>query len=551
MPFSGQIINIAISLLRIPVRRLVPNVATRRLSVPAIAPSPPLRAHKVEDRDSPEQTRSHPWLDNQSRFRLYETSIVFFLRHGEVMKASILYARMTREGFIPPVILRAQMCVITAAEQAAPDEVVLDAVRLAVTNDSFNEDALLWLLLILGDGLRAPPQLMENVVYEFLKSQPPDYEISSRTRNYVAQAYLRAGDREGASRWSSKRFVPPSPNASSNVPSPYTTLLQDLAASDPSFSQYESALAEMRSEMPFLVPNLPFFNALLSHEVNGRNFAAVFAIYERMMALRSATVTPDGVTFSTIFRAISRLSTPSRTRRRRRELRPPENMPHPRTVYRDMLTCHAEQQTASGSLISPALTVPAIHAALGVFMGRHDYPAAFNVVHAFRAYPTHLGKPVLTTYHIVIRSIFERIKVELPQIPLEVEPQRIWTYRFLALHELPRHRRASIPFNLEMLRRILVMGTEPRLNLEFIHVPLSDQGVQAEVVEMQKHGIPTPLEFVGAEPVPEAKPFGVAPLGRILRRAILASMEDEVDPPYARHVSSAIADVKAELVPRG
>ncbi|KAI0706883.1 hypothetical protein C8T65DRAFT_740438 [Cerioporus squamosus] len=499
-------------------------------------------------------------LDNHARFRLYEYSIGFFLRHGEVMKASILYARMTREGFIPSVSLRAQMRIITVAEQAAPDEVVLDAIRQAIGNNSFNEGALLALLRILGDGLRASPQFIENVVHEFLRTQPPDYEISPHTRKYVVKAYLRVGDREGASRWSSSRFVPPPPTARSHLPSPYATLLQDLAASDPRFSEYETALVGMQAEMPSLVPNLPFFNALLSHEVNRRNFSAVFAIYQRMMALRSPTVMPDGGTFSTVFRAISCLSAPSRRRRRLRVLRPPGNMPHPRAVYRDMLTCHAEQQNAADPLASPALTLPAIHTVLNTFMGRHDYPAAFSVVRAFRTYSTHISQPVCATYHVVVNGILERIKAELPQIPLESDQRCVWTYRFLGLDALPRHRRASIPFDLEMLHRILLMGAEPRLSLEFVDVPdfvdiareqEQDPDAARGADDCTKHGIPTPLEFVGADPVPEAKPFGIAPLERVLRRAILASIEEELDPPYVRPVSAAIADAKKEMVPGG
>ncbi|TFK80730.1 hypothetical protein K466DRAFT_605089 [Polyporus arcularius HHB13444] len=496
-------------------------------------------------------------LDNKARFRLYEHSIGFFLRHGEVMKASILYARMTREGFIPTVSLRAQMRIITVAEQAAPDEVVLDAIRQAIANNSFNEGTLLALLRILGDGMRASPDFLENIVHEFLKIQPHDYEIYPRTRKYIVKAYLRVGDREGASRWSSGRFVPPPPSRS-DLPSPYITLLQDLAASDPQFAGYETALVGMQAEMPSLIPNLPFFNALLSHEVHRRNFSAVFAIYQRMMALRSSTVMPDGGTFSAVFRAIARLSALSRKRRRLRELRPPDSMPHPRAVYQDMLTCHAEQQTAPDPLVSPALTLPAIHTALNAFMGGHDYPAAFNAIRAFRTYSSHIGEPVRITYHVVVSGILERIKAELPQVPLEADQRRLWTFRFLGLDTLPRHRRASIPFNLEMLQRVLLMGTEPRLSLEFVDVPESDshdeqadpRAAQAQD-DYAKHGIPTPLEFVGAEPVPEAKAFAIAPLERILRRAILASIEDEVDPPYVRPVSAAIADAKAEMVPGG
>ena len=504
------------------------------------------------------ETLDKPWLTNRYRFRFYEYVVEFFLHRGEIMKASVLYARLTREGYIPTVSLRTQMRIITLAEQAPPDEVVLDAIRQAMANRSFTERALLMLLRLLGDSLRAAPQFIENVVLHFLVNQPPGYRLSARTRKYVVQAYLRLGDRDRASRWSSADFVPPLPGAGPDFRSPYTTLLRDLAASDPSFSQYVSALAKMRKEMPALVPNLPFFNALLSHEVNRRNFTAVFAIYERMMALRSKTVTPDTDTYAIIFRAISRLSTSSRRRRGLHVLRPPPNMPDPRVVYRDMLTCHIEHQAAANSHISPALALPSIHAALHTFMSTRDYPAAFNVVRAFRAYPTHIDRPVLATYHAVVGDLLKRIKAELPTLPLQTEHQRVWTYRFLGLGAVPRHWRASIPCDLSMLRRVLHMGTEPRLNLEFVHVSDFDddavaqhpeRGVRAEVNKFIEHGIPTPLQFAEAEPVPELKPFEVAPLERLLRRAMLASIEDEVDPPYVRHVSAAIADAKADMVP--
>ncbi|KAI1792513.1 hypothetical protein LXA43DRAFT_1073702 [Ganoderma leucocontextum] len=498
-------------------------------------------------------------LDNPSRFQLYQYSISFFLRHGEVMKASLLYARLVREGYVPPLSLRTQMRVVKEAESFPSVDRLMKIMEDAFENKSFTQEALGELLQILGDGMQAAPSFIDRVICTFLSKRDPDYQLSPHVVSYVVRVYTRAGDTAGAARWSAERLpsLPPAPSAEPSGPSPYTSLLRDLAHANPSYSVYEWSLNQMQAENPDLVPDLPFFNALLAHEIGRRNYEAVFAMYARMMNYRTSTTKPDAYTFSTIFRAIHHTTCKYSGRSRRvRSMKTPKNVPSPRAVYKDMLTCLAEQTREISTSEhrpptppEPALDATALHKALRTFMGQYDYAAAYNAIRLFRLYPTLVGAPTLVTYRLVVNSLVARIKVHLPLLAIRRDPQYVWTYRFLGLGELPHHLRTKLPFDLGVVHRILYAGSYSRLNLHYIPAPDYNPGSEHDAADdgsifgsdpqdvlqqlpyipdpalFAPHGLPTPLELIGLQPVEENKAFGVVPLERILKRAVLASMD--------------------------
>ena len=515
-------------------------------------------------------------LDNPSRFQLYQYSISFFLRHGEVLRASLLYARMVREGYVPPLSLRVQMRVVKEAESIPSVDQLMNTMGEIFENKLFGQDALSELLQILGDGMRASPSFIDRVIRIFLSKRDPDFRLSAHIVSYVARVYTRAGDTAGAARWSAERLpsapLPPSDEVSS--PSPYTTLLRDLARADPSYSVYQLSLDKMQAEHPGLVPDIAFFNALLAHEIGRGNFEAVFAMYARLMDYRTPTMKPDAYTFSTIFRAVHHMTSKFSGRSRRvRSIKTPKNVPTPRAVYKDMLTCLGEQarEASAGprpsASLEPALDATALHKALRTFMGQYDYAAAYNTVRLFRLYPTLVGAPTLTTYKLVVNSLAARIRVHLPLIAIRTDPQYVWTYRFLGLGELPPSLRANLPFDLGIVHRILYAGSYPRMNLHYIPAPDYTLGSEdsryigsspEDVVRrlpstpdpelFTPHGLPTPLELVGLQAVEEKRAFGVGPLERILKRAVLASFA-ELDYSPGKQVSLAIAEAKVEMVP--
>ena len=484
---------------------------------------------------------------------------------------------MVREGYVPPLSLRTQMRVIKEAESCPSVDQLMKVMEEAFENKSFDQDALGELLQLLGGGMQSTPSFIDRVIRTFLSKRDPDFQLSEHIVSHVVRVYTRAGDTAGAACWFAERLPsPPSaPSAEASRPSSYTTLLRDLARANPSYSVYEWSFNRMQAENPNLVADLPFFNALLAHEIGRGNYEAVFAMYARMIDFRTPTTRPDAYTFSTIFRAVHHVTGKYSSRSRRlRGMKTPRNAPSPRAVYKDMLTCLAEQTRESSSkhkpptAPEPALDATALHKALRTFMGQYDYAAAYNTVRLFRLHPTLVGAPTLTTYRLVVNSLAARVRVHLPLIAIQREPQYVWTYRFLGLSELPQHLRTKLPFDLGVIHRILYASSYPRLNLHYIPSPdyafrsAGDGAILGndpqDVVQrlpyipdpamFAPHGLPTPLEIVGLQPVEEGRTFGIKPLERILKRAVLASFV-ELDHSPGKQVSLAIVEAKADMVP--
>ena len=301
-------------------------------------------------------------------------------------------------------------------------------------------------------------------------------------------------------------------------------------------------------------------------------------MYARLMDYRTPTMKPDAYTFSTIFRAVHHMTSKFSGRSRRvRSIKTPKNVPTPRAVYKDMLTCLGEQarEASAGprpsASLEPALDATALHKALRTFMGQYDYAAAYTAVRAFRLFPTAVGAPTMAAYRIVFGGLLGRIRVQFPRMAARlaagIEPDALWTYRFLGLGELPPSLRANLPFDLGIVHRILYAGSYPRMNLHYIPAPDYTLGSEdsryigsspEDVVRrlpstpdpelFTPHGLPTPLELVGLQAVEEKRAFGVGPLERILKRAVLASFA-ELDYSPGKQVSLAIAEAKVEMVP--
>ncbi|KAI0666161.1 hypothetical protein C8Q78DRAFT_1072635 [Trametes maxima] len=472
-------------------------------------------------------------LDNPSRFKLYERSISSFSRHGDVMKAAMLYSRMTREGYIPSVSLRIQMHVIKLAELSVPEETLLGVMKEGFAQQTFDEVALRDLLRVLAEGIDASPAFIRRVVESFLQTRGAGYTLFNDTTTYLMGSVPK-GDEESVKYWSAypSKPLPPSPEQSSRKPtaSAYTTLLRDLAASRPTLSLYKWTIERMQAEN--ITPDLPFFNALIAYEVGRHKFDVAFSIYQHAL---------------------------------------------PRAVYRDMLTCHLEHTRRRPTKPSPSLDRICLHKALRTFIARRDYAAAHVVVRAFRLFPTVIGRAGLPTYRIVLGGLLGRIRSEFPlltaRLASELEPDSVWTYRFLGMSQLPPAQRTAVALDLGMVYRLLQVGTDPRLSLDFVPAPDYAQAPAAPNEEMEgpleeivaregerldqfagaerfrEQGMPTPAEFAGMRPVPEGTSYGVTPLERILRRAIVASLPDSGE-TLAEQALRAIAEAKEEMVVR-
>ncbi|EIW62269.1 uncharacterized protein TRAVEDRAFT_27583 [Trametes versicolor FP-101664 SS1] len=514
-------------------------------------------------------------LDNPSRFNLYEQSAAAFLRYGEVMKAAMLYSRMTREGYIPSVSLRVQMHIVKLAELSVEEDVLFDTISGAFTQDSFDETALRDVLRMLVEGLQTSPALIRKVAVRFLETRVPDYAFSADTNTYIIRALHNGGDPEGAKDWAEQTSAAPAPSAvvQKSPASPYTTLLRDMAASQPSFEVYKWTLERMRVEN--IKPDLAFCNALLAYEVGRRNYEVAFAIYRMLMQKRTADVGPSAHTFSTIFRVLHRLSCSHRYRRTNR-IRVPPNALSARAVYLDLLTRHLEHIRQNPNRPSPALDPVVLHKALRTLLAQRDYAGALVALRAFKLFPAAVRAPTLATYHLVLGGILGRIRVQFPGLAARVasalSPESVWTFRFLGMHKLPVHQQKELELDLGIVHRVLLVGADPRVSLDFVDAPSYAKPAPRSELEMyglveedeedaqrrvarisdpahfHPHGMPSPVELTGIVSVPENRTYEVVPLERVLRRAIAASLPLGND-VLARQVSDAIVEAKKEMIP--
>ncbi|KAI9059018.1 hypothetical protein FKP32DRAFT_1680150 [Trametes sanguinea] len=512
-------------------------------------------------------------FNNAPRFQLYEQTILHILRYGDVMRAALLYSRMTREGYIPSVALRIQMHIVKLAELSMTEDQLVELLMDAFKNSAFDEAGLQDVLRTLVEGLNVSTDLVRLVVARFLETREPDYKLSNATVTYLLHVHRKAGDDQGAEYWSaygSPAFRPlPSP---AEVPldpvlHPYTTLLEELTTTKPSFSVYKWALEHTLTKD--VKADLPFFNALLAHEVSRRRYDVVFAIYRLLMAKRTAAVRPQAQTFAPVFRALHRLSRSHRYRRTH-GIRVPEDTPSPRSVYRDMLTCHLEATQWKPDTPSPVLDRTLLHRALRTFLAQHDYAAAYTVLRAFWYFPTILGRPSIGTYRLVFGSLLGRISLQFPQIAARhqagLKADHIWAYRFLGMQDLSADVQGQLCLDLSMVHRVLLVGTDPRLSVDFIPAPKYEgernemerlrslvgdygflEGREIDPREFHVCAMPSPLELTATKSVPDNQTYSVVPLERVLRRAIAASLPDTYG-PIARSVSAEIVKAKEEMV---
>ena len=80
--------------------------------------------------------------DNPTRFKVYEAAIRMFLREGNPMAAVTCYTRMTAEGFLCPIALRAQMAVISLVNRSPEPEEFFALLEKWFKSKRFNERAL-------------------------------------------------------------------------------------------------------------------------------------------------------------------------------------------------------------------------------------------------------------------------------------------------------------------------------------------------------------------------------------------------------------------------
>ncbi|KZT00655.1 uncharacterized protein LAESUDRAFT_718003 [Laetiporus sulphureus 93-53] len=505
-------------------------------------------------------------VESSTRFSAYESAIGLFLRYRQPLEAAMILGRMSLAGYIPSVSARTQMAVMHFLMRSSDANLLMQELHQYFSNKSFKQYCLRDLLHLMDHIAECHPETMEKIVKLFLEIKGPHEVLSEKSRNLLVLMYTKAGSAESALRWISE----PKPSPSESTPTPvtrqtsdkqahpphlYTTLFRNLASNqDEDGTTYRRIFQEAQEQG--IVPDLPFCNALIAVQVDRRRYDQAFLIYRLLFDERTQTSTPDAFTYVPLFRAVCNLHRPHNAHTR--GYRRPLDVPSPRRLFRDMLECHLLRNGLPQKwLPSPVLNGSVLRHALRMFMSMEDYAAALVILRSFVLFDEDI---TLKVYRIILYRLMHRVNSELVRMPKVPEPHRLWTYRFLGLASRPDFAPKRVDFHL--FDEVLRLGTEPRINLDYIPPPicairstLSGGAVgplapaDAAIQLSQQHGMPPGLLIAGLmedNTHPNTR-YSVTPLQRILRRAVLAQrMHLFWDP--AVQVSHDVAQAKAEVL---
>ena len=475
--------------------------------------------------------------NNPTRFKVYEAAIRMFLREGYPMAAVTCYTRMTAEGFLCPISLRAQMAVISLVNRSPEPEEFFALLEKWFKNERFNERAFQDMLFLIDDVISQDPDFIDTVAKLYLQCKHDVSAFSRETLSWIVYIHARAGSKKAAKDW----LESDQPEAERSA-EPYVSLLRFIG--DSSEDEELSRWVVQRMRDLGITPNLSFYTALLTAQCAQKRYDSAFQIYAALRASADPALLPNKFIFAQLFHAHREMYQPRSLRTRTIER--PRAAPSPRQLFRDMVLCHTAR-TEHG--LEGTLAGPSLIAALRVFLWRRDYAGAYVTLKMVRVCKLPIN---LEMYQRVLAPILRRLKQELPLLGVEEDSRSSWTYRFLGLSSAPNRQRPT--YGTPVLDMVLRIGMVPRLSLSYIAPKLSAASstppggplrsdVQAgspnmsgeldssqlpgqpdddAVQDFRGNEMPSTLEVAGVERVNPFNVYSAVPLERILRRAILA-----------------------------
>ncbi|EIN04339.1 hypothetical protein PUNSTDRAFT_122900 [Punctularia strigosozonata HHB-11173 SS5] len=416
--------------------------------------------------------------------------------------------------------------------------------------------------------------------------------------------------------------------SSSNVEMPTQDPICGSGRLPPPYMSAEEVLARMASSG--VPPDIVVFNILIAREVRRSQLEKAFAIFEMLLA---AGLTPDGTTFASLFVALKKLERAridmAEGRRRSARTRRVKVGEHMRTTHRSlnteigfgdqhsgsrlralyhaMLYTHAKETTGRMAASSKIVTSSTLTVALRAFLAARDYAGAYVVIRTFAI--CRVDVPA-RAWLSVFKELSRRARLDIPQAQRQLaisarwgvgdEKGMTWILQFLGgaiqnwmgiegetlqaliyaqmMHfgQIPSVRLQLDPediigmqdaYNLhESVQSI--QGTAPTFLADETYAmnhPISATKIQ------RRNVVPSLAMLLGLEPFPQATvtSFARAPLERLIRRAILSSMDpaDNSEILYAekqgnvvvhpnlmaaadgRRLANVVANAKLEMVP--
>ncbi|TCD69200.1 hypothetical protein EIP91_008496 [Steccherinum ochraceum] len=395
--------------------------------------------------------------------KAHERAVTMLLKMHQFLDASIIYARMCDEGFLPSVPLLCKMMFLRMVTRRKTKEdevipVVEEMFRLVPDNDVFLRD----IVDILGYNTKYSADIYPAVLEAYVRVNGEDCSTSVQTRRLLVR-YM-------------KKKLPKGHSLDEHLDEWGQSALRYLEEHKP--AHFETFKETVSSHSAGQVLGRLFLKARMHYQA--------FQIYMQLKEMLDFV--PREATFTTLFLAHGICSRP-RTFRTRQD-RPIVGIPSLRALYLDMHRTH--RAAKANKFKRKPITVVSLHAALRAFLNARDYAAAYVVV---RAFPAHRLPFSINAYRIVIGHFLEHIAKS------EYGASQNWTDAFFF-----RSRPHIAEPSMTLLEKVLSLGAIP------------DKGVTArKPVKM-----PSAAMVMGMEDCPRGG-WKIGPVCRILMRAMFAS----------------------------
>ncbi|KAI0337330.1 hypothetical protein BDW22DRAFT_958094 [Trametopsis cervina] len=466
--------------------------------------------------------------NNRTRFAAYERMIDLLLKYGDANEAKGVYTRMTTEGYLPSLKLKAAMMVLRRlpGDQIKYPRFLVPAIEKAVRLEEFDEAHFRYLLKTIYINLPCDSEVLETVIETFLASRTPGYKLQEPTRSLLAYLHHRLGSLELAEKW----------NPTPTVRVPERVSLLGMLNSDQSTAPIVRA-AILRLDSAGLPHDRELYSSLIKHFVKEKHYDRAFSVYY-LMCRGGPSLSPDGAAYKNLFDAWLGMLQPRSFRTR--QSKQTREAPRPRQLFNEMLHQHRA---------TPIMSDAVLLAALRAFMKFHDYGAAIFTLRMFRQLEPDVP---LDAYRMVVGHLAGRVRAEMrfPRSP----GVYAWADRFLGQSYEP-----SVAADSGIIiEGVLRLGTRQTLDPE--PIPLPDVSPVQNILTMKandggpekmlkyddtKYSIPSTLVVLDMVPVDKQR-WSTIPLERMLRRAIVCRYTQLFSPPHTV-VAGAVSDARADM----
>ena len=463
---------------------------------------------------------------------VYERVITFLVSRKYAQEAVLVYKRMHQAGLMSSNVLDAKMLGIAlAVPTESPQHLIL---RLApIFTDLQYTDKDFSGLLKTMTKYGVDKDIICTLVETFIATRGPNYIIHPEFLAPLLSARTRSGDVDVAlevlDQFSGANQLNRAARAS--VHAPYVQVLAAIQETRAWDSVSVNKVLDLMMAQG-LAPNLATINILLSRVIRLGNHREAIAMYSMLKGMRTTRgISPDSYTFGSMF-LLYRMIRPKAVRKHHQE---GFAFP-PRALYHDFMLA-VKPKGGHMERIVPSTTL--LNVILRAFIRQRDYAGAFVVLNSYSLFNVLLDH---RTYYRVVKHVVRRIWLEISK---QHRGDVRWSSAFLGVQDY-----RQVELNEDLVQNFLAFVSQDTFHLvsplyaSRHHIPPSpnaDGKYKLPSMEMMESVfLPDPQDFY----------YHPIPLKRILRRAVLANLRLADDNAGSAEVSKAIADAKADMLPK-